>query len=212
MNKYCKISLYFITVNLRSAHSLCYSPVDFNECNVYGTCSQTCANTEGSYTCSCVEGYLLQPDNRSCKAKNGENTHTKSATETQDAVHLSSHSHICMVWHPHLFYKRVYWRNMYYRDAINAWPVTSLHLLLISFMPTFPHSVLFLCLPFPSPPLHTLDHAPQSRWIVCLCCWLLTSMTSAAPPWAAPRPGCPPSPPSRPWLWTSSTQRRPSAG
>lgn len=22
--------------------------------------------------CSCVEGYLLQPDNRSCKAKNGE--------------------------------------------------------------------------------------------------------------------------------------------
>ncbi|XP_078064725.1 low-density lipoprotein receptor-related protein 1-like, partial [Mustelus asterias] len=36
----------------------------------YGTCSQTCTNTEGSYTCSCVEGYLLQPDNRSCKAKN----------------------------------------------------------------------------------------------------------------------------------------------
>lgn len=45
---------------------------DFDECTVYGTCSQTCTNTEGSYTCSCVEGYLLQPDNRSCKAKNGE--------------------------------------------------------------------------------------------------------------------------------------------
>uniref|UniRef100_A0A8C5IGW8 EGF-like domain-containing protein n=1 Tax=Junco hyemalis TaxID=40217 RepID=A0A8C5IGW8_JUNHY len=43
---------------------------DFDECTVYGTCSQTCTNTEGSYTCSCVEGYLLQPDNRSCKAKN----------------------------------------------------------------------------------------------------------------------------------------------
>ncbi|MGH0176164.1 UNVERIFIED_CONTAM: hypothetical protein FKN15_014726 [Acipenser sinensis] len=43
---------------------------DFNECTVYGTCSQTCVNTEGSYTCSCVEGYLLQPDNKSCKAKN----------------------------------------------------------------------------------------------------------------------------------------------
>lgn len=46
-------------------------PTDFDECMVYGTCSQTCTNTEGAYTCSCVEGYLLQPDNRSCKAKNG---------------------------------------------------------------------------------------------------------------------------------------------
>ncbi|MCJ8744680.1 hypothetical protein PDJAM_G00121580 [Pangasius djambal] len=43
---------------------------DFDECTVYGTCSQTCTNTEGSYFCSCVEGYLAQPDNRSCKAKN----------------------------------------------------------------------------------------------------------------------------------------------
>lgn len=55
------------------------SSVDFNECNVYGTCSQTCTNTEGSYTCSCVEGYLLQPDNRSCKAKNGENMNATRA-------------------------------------------------------------------------------------------------------------------------------------
>jgi len=31
---------------------------DFDECTVYGTCSQTCTNTDGSYTCSCVEGYL----------------------------------------------------------------------------------------------------------------------------------------------------------
>lgn len=45
---------------------------DFDECSVYGTCSQSCTNTEGGYTCSCVEGYLSQPDNRSCKAKNGE--------------------------------------------------------------------------------------------------------------------------------------------
>lgn len=49
---------------------LCF--LDFDECTVYGTCSQSCTNTDGSYTCSCVEGYLSQPDNRSCKAKNGE--------------------------------------------------------------------------------------------------------------------------------------------
>lgn len=48
------------------------SLADFDECSVYGTCSQLCTNTDGSFTCGCVEGYLLQPDNRSCKAKNGE--------------------------------------------------------------------------------------------------------------------------------------------
>lgn len=45
---------------------------DQDECAVYGACSQTCVNTHGSYTCGCVEGYVLQPDNRSCKAKNGK--------------------------------------------------------------------------------------------------------------------------------------------
>lgn len=53
-------------------YSLFFNPSDFDECAVYGTCSQSCTNTEGSYSCSCVEGYLPQPDNRSCKAKNGE--------------------------------------------------------------------------------------------------------------------------------------------
>uniref|UniRef100_H3BGS9 Prolow-density lipoprotein receptor-related protein 1 n=1 Tax=Latimeria chalumnae TaxID=7897 RepID=H3BGS9_LATCH len=43
---------------------------DFDECQVYGTCSQICSNVETPYVCSCVEGYLLQPDNKSCKAKN----------------------------------------------------------------------------------------------------------------------------------------------
>lgn len=46
--------------------------LDQDECAIYGTCSQTCTNTHGSYACSCVEGYILQPDNRSCKAKNGK--------------------------------------------------------------------------------------------------------------------------------------------
>uniref|UniRef100_A0A8D1E780 EGF-like domain-containing protein n=2 Tax=Sus scrofa TaxID=9823 RepID=A0A8D1E780_PIG len=44
--------------------------LDQDECAIYGTCSQTCVNTYGSYACSCVEGYLMQPDNRSCRAKN----------------------------------------------------------------------------------------------------------------------------------------------
>uniref|UniRef100_A0A8C9TUU4 Low density lipoprotein receptor-related protein 1Ba n=1 Tax=Scleropages formosus TaxID=113540 RepID=A0A8C9TUU4_SCLFO len=43
---------------------------DYDECTVYGICSQTCMNTYGSYRCSCTDGYILQSDRRSCKAKN----------------------------------------------------------------------------------------------------------------------------------------------
>uniref|UniRef100_A0A8C6XVP1 LDL receptor related protein 1B n=1 Tax=Naja naja TaxID=35670 RepID=A0A8C6XVP1_NAJNA len=46
---------------------------DFNECNLYGPCSQTCQNIDGSYICSCVEGYLLQPNKKSCKVKKEPN-------------------------------------------------------------------------------------------------------------------------------------------
>lgn len=45
---------------------------DQDECSIYGTCSQTCRNTYGSYVCSCVEGYIMQSDNRTCKVKNGK--------------------------------------------------------------------------------------------------------------------------------------------
>ncbi|CAB1328019.1 unnamed protein product, partial [Coregonus sp. 'balchen'] len=42
---------------------------DHDDCTVYDTCSQTCMNTYGSYRCSCTDGYILQPNRRSCKAK-----------------------------------------------------------------------------------------------------------------------------------------------
>lgn len=58
-------------LHLRDETICCFCGSDFDECSVYGTCSQSCTNTDGGYTCSCVEGYLPQPDNRSCKAKNG---------------------------------------------------------------------------------------------------------------------------------------------
>uniref|UniRef100_A0A8C4HHC4 EGF-like domain-containing protein n=1 Tax=Dicentrarchus labrax TaxID=13489 RepID=A0A8C4HHC4_DICLA len=59
-----------ITLHLSNKTNCGFCASDFDECSVYGTCSQSCTNTEGGYTCSCVEGYLSQPDNRSCKAKN----------------------------------------------------------------------------------------------------------------------------------------------
>nr|XP_015214111.1 PREDICTED: low-density lipoprotein receptor-related protein 1B isoform X2 [Lepisosteus oculatus] len=45
------------------------SCTDYDECTVYGICSQTCTNSYGSYECSCTDGYLLQLDRKSCKAK-----------------------------------------------------------------------------------------------------------------------------------------------
>ena len=32
------------------------------------TCSQLCTNTEGSYYCSCADGYELRPDGQGCRA------------------------------------------------------------------------------------------------------------------------------------------------
>merc|ERR1719318_615496 len=46
------------------------SCVDVDECQEFGSCSQGCQNTVGSFACSCVEGYVLQ--NNSCLAVRGE--------------------------------------------------------------------------------------------------------------------------------------------
>ena len=48
---------------------------DVDECASPGTCSQLCFNKEGSYHCSCSEGYQIDrsPDGRNtCRAK-GQN-------------------------------------------------------------------------------------------------------------------------------------------
>uniref|UniRef100_A0A803VCW3 Fibrillin 3 n=1 Tax=Ficedula albicollis TaxID=59894 RepID=A0A803VCW3_FICAL len=45
---------------------LCLSP-DIDECTITnGGCDTHCSNSEGSYECSCSEGYALMPDKRSC--------------------------------------------------------------------------------------------------------------------------------------------------
>ena len=43
---------------------------DINEClTSNGDCAQECANTEGSFQCSCNPGYELDNDQRSCNGK-----------------------------------------------------------------------------------------------------------------------------------------------
>ena len=41
--------------------------VDIDECEeMTSGCQQKCTNTNGSFTCSCVEGYELNIDNKTC--------------------------------------------------------------------------------------------------------------------------------------------------
>ena len=46
---------------------LCIS-TDINECEL-GYCTQLCNNSEGSFTCSCQDGYTLEDDDRTCVGK-----------------------------------------------------------------------------------------------------------------------------------------------
>ncbi|XP_072311347.1 uncharacterized protein [Eucyclogobius newberryi] len=47
------------------------SCVDIDECSSVssGVCKHICLNTRGSYACQCHPGFFLEPDKRSCKAK-----------------------------------------------------------------------------------------------------------------------------------------------
>ena len=40
--------------------------LDINECAENGTCDQDCTNTDGSFMCSCYNGYELDESGRSC--------------------------------------------------------------------------------------------------------------------------------------------------
>ena len=42
--------------------------LDINECEIPGMCSQICHNTKGSFKCSCLDNYVLDPDGRKCRA------------------------------------------------------------------------------------------------------------------------------------------------
>lgn len=41
---------------------------DVNEC-LLGNCDQTCTNHQGHFTCSCLSGYNLDIDGRTCNGK-----------------------------------------------------------------------------------------------------------------------------------------------
>ena len=56
--------------------------IDVDECSNTGLndCSQLCENTNGSYQCSCANGFSLQPDNTTCAGKKKHQTSSESQT------------------------------------------------------------------------------------------------------------------------------------
>ena len=57
---YCTMHMHSPIPSLSSFHALSpFDLVDVNECSIYGTCSQLCYNTRGSFTCKCVAGYEM---------------------------------------------------------------------------------------------------------------------------------------------------------
>ncbi|XP_055609777.1 epidermal growth factor-like protein 7 [Uranotaenia lowii] len=63
---------------------------DLNECKLYKPCDQTCYNTEGSYYCTCREGFVLQADRQSCKPMNTPNDIASEARDMENDVDYDS--------------------------------------------------------------------------------------------------------------------------
>jgi len=42
---------------------------DINECSISSSCEQNCLNTNGSFVCSCEDGYVLNSDGQNCTGK-----------------------------------------------------------------------------------------------------------------------------------------------
>ena len=66
------LASYFVLLDEKKAinYHIIHPPIDINECALNnGNCSQTCTNKNGTYMCSCTNGYLLNPDNRTCSGE-----------------------------------------------------------------------------------------------------------------------------------------------
>ncbi|XP_055529789.1 uncharacterized protein LOC129721352 [Wyeomyia smithii] len=63
---------------------------DINECKIEKPCDQTCYNTEGSYFCTCRDGFMLQADRQSCKRIEMVNDVATEARDMENDVDYDS--------------------------------------------------------------------------------------------------------------------------
>ena len=65
---------------------------DINECVTFGTCTQGCVNTNGSFYCTCENNFILKHDNQTCIALERDAVLHFSTAKSINRVHLTSHS------------------------------------------------------------------------------------------------------------------------
>lgn len=65
-----QLKLYRVNPMLLEIIILFFFFTDKDECKEWGHCDQQCVNTDGSYKCLCHVGFILQGDNRTCRAIN----------------------------------------------------------------------------------------------------------------------------------------------
>ncbi|XDV18862.1 hypothetical protein PO909_024464 [Leuciscus waleckii] len=75
---------------LQEDQSRCH---DVDECQIEGTCEQMCINYEGGFECYCEEGYILQPDQFSCRLI-GQDLETSTTTVSNPLITLNP------IWEP----------------------------------------------------------------------------------------------------------------
>ena len=61
--------LPLVSIMTNKLSLLCDSIADINECIGVNNCEQECINKEGSYECSCREGFQLAGDGQQCIGK-----------------------------------------------------------------------------------------------------------------------------------------------
>eukprot|EP00731_Ephydatia_muelleri_P017659 Em0010g757a len=62
-----KHAMVCLILTLIRDYSSIHCSLDIDECSTNkGNCSHICTNTDGSYACSCLRGYLLEANNQSC--------------------------------------------------------------------------------------------------------------------------------------------------
>ena len=59
--------------------TLCIVVIDVDECaSSNGGCEQVCSNRDGSYECSCRDGFLLNSNGMTCRGKTAMLAHSQT--------------------------------------------------------------------------------------------------------------------------------------
>ena len=108
--------------------------LDTDEC-IVGSCSQNCANTNGSFTCSCRNGFSLDSDGRSCNGKRLSYINHICMSIMLSIIHIAIVQ--CLWTRKHIYHiiHTVYNHVLYWREiAIIDWELDKYDMLQLKLM------------------------------------------------------------------------------